>query len=240
MSNGLKKFLIISNIVMISLIVLVDILYCFVFDDMLVQYITAFMACGLCIFNFILCMIYRKQKFIAFNILVFIGVIFGSVADFVIGIEFIAGGLLFAIGHILYIIAIFLISRFKWADLLFMVAVIGISLLLIFIPMVDYHGYLPLIVTYAIILSIMCAKCMSNYFLNKKKNLLNIVLMIAGVLFYISDLMLLLYFFKDASLLAFKWCIMLYYPSLAMFALTLLINTIKNDKNNLKKRMAIN
>ena len=240
MSNILKKILVITNIVMISLVLIIDFLCCFVFEGMVTQYITAFMACGLSIFNFVFCMIYRKKEYIAFNILIFIGVIFCSFADFLLGLEFVAGALLFGVGHILYIIAMFLISKFKWIDLLFMCAIIGVSLVVVFVPSVDYEGFLPLIVGYAVILSIMCAKCLSNYFLNDKKNLLNIVIMIAGVLFYLSDLMLLLYFFKNASILAFKWCIMLYYPSIAIFAVALLLNAIIKDNEKNKKTVTIN
>ena len=54
--------------------------------------------------------------------------------------------------------------------------------------------------------------------------MLNIFLALAGLLFYLSDLMLLLYVFKDANVIFDKLCLMLYYPAQILFAVTIILD----------------
>ena len=234
MSKKIKIAMFIINIIISVFIVIMDIMKCFVINEIIYKQIASGAVCLLSSINLIICIIFFNKKTFWACFMLFLGVIIGSVGDFVIGKNFILGAALFAVGHIFYIIALYFISRFTWYEILVSLCVIGISLIVVFIPYVDYGNYLILVVIYAIILSLMLSKCLSNLFFNKK-DLLNIILVIAGLLFYFSDLMLMLYIFKSADLIFDKLCLMLYLPAQILFAVSIFIALMKRKNILLKK-----
>lgn len=233
-SKKFKIFYFTLNTVLILAIMLMDVFTCFVFHNVVFKNIAAILSCILAISNLIVGIIIYKKWKLAPNIFVCLGVIIGAVADTVINKNAIAGAVLFAIGHIFYLIALHIISKFKLKELFFFILVFMISVVLIFVPNVDLGNLTFPIILYAIILSAMFAKCVNNYAFNSKKSSLYAVMAIAGFLFYLSDLLLMFYYFKGGSALLDQLCLLAYYPAQIMFAVSILfpLRRIKKPKKN--------
>lgn len=238
MNKKVKNIFIILNILLATLIMIMDVFRCFVFGDLIYKNIALISVCILAIINFLASLMFFEKNNFIFNLLIFIGVLIGSAGDYLIGINFIVGAALFAVGHILYIIALYFISKFSWKEIIIAALIIATSMLIVFIPFIEYGDYVIVIIAYAVILSLMFAKCLSNFLFNSKTLMLNIFLALAGLLFYLSDLMLLLYVFKDANVIFDKLCLMLYYPAQILFAVSILISSFNlQNKNNNKTMM---
>ena len=235
-NNKLAKLYFALNVALIASIMLMDIFLCFAFRKLIFKSIAAVLTSVLAVTNLIISIkIYKKRKLLP-NILICIGVVIGAIADIMMNINFVAGGVLFALGHILYLIALYQISKFKLKELFIIVLAVIISIVIIFVPYVDFGDFAILIVLYAIILSLMFAKCINAYLFNAKKSPLYAILAIAGFLFYLSDMMLLFGYFKSSgadSIIFDKICLMLYYPAQIMFAVSILfpIRKLKKQKN---------
>ena len=233
MSNKTKISILIINIILAIFIVVLDILQCFASSDYICKQIASINICVLALLNLLINIIFCKRKNLIVCLFIFLGVVIGSLGDLLIGANFILGGILFAVGHLLYIVALYFLSKFTWKEIVVAILVIAISMVVIFVPYINYGNYLILIVSYAIILSFMLSKCVSNFLFNKK-NSLNIVLFIAGLLFYFSDMMLLLYAFKGADYIFDQLCLLMYLPAQIMFAFSIFVAS-QNNKNKIAK-----
>lgn len=167
-----------------------------------------------------------------FTIMMLIGLIFAMFGDIVLEIDFIIGAILFAIGHVFYFVAYCCLNKFLWNDLLIGASIfIPATLIILFLPIFDFGGALMqlLCVVYAIIISCMTGKAISNYI--KLKNFLTLILMIGSCLFLFSDLMLLFTVFCNISKVFRYLCLISYYPAEILLALSLFIN--KKNKENI-------
>ena len=150
-----------------------------------------------------------------------IGLFFAMLGDILLEIQFMVGAGFFAIGHILFIVAYYFVERFHWLDLLIGgILALTSALIVTLVPIFDFGSLMLeiLIVFYAIIISFMLGKAVSN--LIRKRNILNLMIMIGSFLFFFSDLMLLLGIFGniDVSVL----CLATYYPATTILALSLM------------------
>ena len=102
---------------------------------------------------------------------------------------------------------------------------IALSIIL-FIPFLDFESQLMLGVccTYAVIISFMVGKAISNVW--QEKNLLNKVIVVGSILFFISDFMLMLDVFGNISTASYL-CLATYYPAQFLLAFSLLISGSK-------------
>jgi len=156
-----------------------------------------------------------------------VGLFFAMLGDIVLELNFIIGAILFALGHIWYIIAYSCLLKFKPTDLIAGFSIFIPSILLITLaPIFNFDGILMKIVCiiYALIISLMVGKSIHN--LINQKNVLNVILVIGSILFFISDFMLLLSRFAGLHVLSYV-CINTYYPAQA-----LLSSSIKYSKIN--------
>ncbi len=229
MRKQTKNILIILNVILAVFIFIMDIIMCALYNNLIYKQIASAGVCALAIINFVFAICMCKKQNFTFHILILLGILLGCAGDFFINYNFILGGVLFAIGHLIYIVALYFICKFKWQEIIIAIILVAVSLIIVFVPYVNYGQYLIIIVVYAVILSLMFAKCFSNFILNKK-TVLNFILVIAGLLFYLSDLMLLLYTFKNASIIFDKLCLLLYLPAQILFCNSILISTIKQNK----------
>lgn len=170
-----------------------------------------------------------------FSIIMFIGLVFGMFGDIFLNIEFIVGAIIFAIGHIMYFIAYCQLEKFNYKDLLAGLVIFIPSMLFILLaPIFDFDGSIMkiLCVVYALFISCMLGKAIFNFI--KERNLLNILLMVGSILFFFSDLMLLLHVFANLSSLANALCLITYYPAQCLLAFSLLWTNSKflNKSNN--------
>ncbi|MBQ3047627.1 MAG: lysoplasmalogenase, partial [Clostridia bacterium] len=103
----------------------------------------------------------------------------------------------------------------------------------LFAPFFNFDEAIMMIVclVYALIISLMVGKTISN--LITQKSLLNIVLVIGSILFFISDLMLLLNVFGGLPEITDILCLATYYPAQCFLAFSILVssNIFKHNSN---------
>jgi uncharacterized membrane protein YhhN len=152
-----------------------------------------------------------------------VGLTFAMCGDIVLNVWFIGGAILFAVGHVFYFVAYCFLQKFKWLDLIFGASIFIPSVLFITLaPIFDFGGIIMELVciVYAIIISIMLGKAISNFV--REKNLTNLLILIGSILFFFSDLMLLLNVFANLSVVFDVLCLVTYYPAECILALSLL------------------
>jgi len=163
-----------------------------------------------------------------FCVTMLIGLFFAMLGDIVLEIHFISGAILFAIGHVFYFVAYCFITAFRWTDLVAgAIIFIPSTLFILIAPIFDFGGVLMQIicVVYAIIISCMVGKSITNYIRNK--NILTLILMIGSILFFFSDLMLLINVFSNVSGIFGILCLATYYPAEILLAYSLMLTVNK-------------
>jgi uncharacterized membrane protein YhhN len=145
--------------------------------------------------------------------------VMGACADVLLGIEFMVGVALFALGHVIYMAAFFTIEKPRKKDLLF---ILPLALFAIFCvtgtPFIQVEDPFmeKMLLAYAVIISCMTGKALSNLQLSKKTS--RKIIAVAGVLFLFSDLMLAVDMFGAASRLTWVLCSYTYWPAQNLLA----------------------
>lgn len=217
-----KTIGIINVILLIALLVLdVNLI---IFDGIILKSITSAVFVIIGIINFIYAM--RQNVKLNYPIIMMIGLIFAMLGDIILEINFIIGAILFAIGHICFFVAYCSVVKFSYKDILYGLCIFVPSLLIIvLVPIFDYNGLTMeiLVIVYALIISLMVGKAVSNVVQNS--NLLTIVALIGSILFFLSDLMLLLNKFASLPVVGVL-CLALYYPAEFLLAFSIFIYVI--------------
>lgn len=234
----MKKYLNLFNILNVVLIlaVLVGDVFYLKTGELWVKSITSagFVAIGAV--NLIYA-IKHKTTHLKFCITMLVGLTFAMLGDIFLNIYFIAGAALFAVGHVFYFIAYCFIQKFKWTDLipaaaLFVPAVLFMTLA----PIFNYRGvhFEILCIVYALIISCMMGKAVSNFI--RERNVLNLIIMVGSILFVISDLMLLMHVFADIHRIFNILCLATYYPAECFLAYSLKETVAKADKTEQEEK----
>ncbi|MBP3620058.1 MAG: lysoplasmalogenase, partial [Clostridia bacterium] len=184
----MKKMFIALNVILISCIVAGDICYA-IFGGLWLKGLTSAGFVALAIANLIYAIKFKCAN-LKFAIVMLVGFVFAMAGDIVLNIRnmFIVGALLFAVGHIFYFVAYCLLQKFKWVDLIPGAIILVPSVLVItLVPIFNFGGVLMEVVcvVYAIIISLMLGKAISN--LIRQKNALNWLIVIGSFLFFFSD-----------------------------------------------------
>lgn len=220
---NLKLLFVCLNVLLIAGIMIGDVCY-IVLGGLLAKSLTSALFVVLGAVN-LLFLILNKEKNLKFPFIMLLGLVFAMCGDIVLEVEFIVGAALFAIGHIFYFVAYCFLAKFKWIDLLYGAVIFVPSVLLITLaPFFDFGGVLMEIVcvVYAIIISCMVGKSISN--LISKRNLQNILIVIGSILFFFSDLMLLLNIFASLPRVVGILCLVTYYPAECFLAFSIFIH----------------
>ncbi len=230
--KNMKKSQKILNILLIIAILVGDIFY-IVGDGILTKSITSLLFVALGSVNLFFA-IKEKTPAKKFCIIMAVGLFFAMLGDIILEIEFIVGALLFATGHIFYFVAYCTLQKFEIKNLIPSVCVfVPATLLITLAPIFDFGGILMEVVCifYALIISIMVGKAISNYI--KNKSWLNLVIMVGSILFMFSDIMLLFNVFADISSVFGILCLSTYYPAEILLAYS--ISQKITNNNNTKK-----
>lgn len=212
----MKKSIIISNIIFISLSL--------IFDAMLIiTNIYPFKVLASACFmvasaiNYIQICRYMPEKKKTASILT-TGVFFAMTADIIINLNFIFGTGLFMLVHILYLIAYSMMRSFSRDDIFISAAVLMLSAFCVFSPDVDFGSALLsfVCVIYAGVLSVMTGKAVTNCI--RLKGMFYLVIAVGSILFYFSDIMLLMDRFSDIDFPFSAICRALYYPGQCLIA----------------------
>jgi uncharacterized membrane protein YhhN len=141
-------------------------------------------------------------------------------ADIILNYNFVIGAIFFAIGHILYFSSYCFLEKYSKKEILFPFLIFTISaiFLLIFDDRFNYgtDAMKVVCVFYAMIISVMVGKSISNAIELRTKT--SILLLVGSVLFFISDVALLLYVIGGANELANTVCLITYFPAQTIIA----------------------
>ncbi|MCH5350994.1 MAG: iron-containing alcohol dehydrogenase [Clostridiales bacterium] len=163
----------------------------------------------------------------AFPALMLVGLIFAMAGDIINynpgDLFFIVGTALFALAHVFYIAAYYTVYKFHLLDLIISAVIFVPSVLFITLsPMFDFGGTLMKIVcvAYALILSVMVGKALSD---TRKGTALSVLIAVGSVLFFVSDLSLLINMFSAIHAIPRILCLATYYPAQFMLAFSLIL-----------------
>ena len=165
----------------------------------------------------------EKFAYRGFSVIMVIGLFTGMVADIILEINFMLGALVFALGHVFFIVAYSRILPFHIKDFIpGLVLFVPIAFLVVFLPIFDFGGSTMQIVcvVYAAIIGIMCGKAFSNY--RRMPGTFTKVLMIGSFLFLLSDVALLFSNFAQVPDIIGSVCVNSYYPAQVILAHALL------------------
>ena len=215
--NLRNKIILPLNVALILSIILGDICYMTV-GGLLVKAITSicFVILGLVNLTYV---ILQKQNNLKFPIIMAIGLFFAMLGDIMLNIEFIVGALLFAVGHVWYFIAYNFLQKFKPSDLIYGMAIFVPAIIFILcMPIFDFGSMLMKIIVmfYALIISFMVGKSIANLVATPTRQ--NILITIGSILFFFSDLMLLMNVFGNLSPVFDVLCLATYYPAECILA----------------------
>lgn len=229
----------IVNIIFAILILVADI--CFIVIDCS-PYITKtiasilFVLCGA--YNLFYCLYVLKiRKNLSFMWLMFLGLVLAMLGDILLIDYFVVGAILFGTGHVFFFLSFCMISGFSIRDLIIGAIIFVLAFLLIeFYSNFDFGGMKILVIVYALIISLMMGKALSNMFCKNNLLIYSVILLGAG-LFFISDLMLMFYLFAGRAVVFDIICLATYYPAEFILALSiyLVANKLMSTSKNFRK-----
>lgn len=167
-------------------------------------------------------MIYAYKKVADKKVLQFLtlGLIFAFLGDVAINPNFILGVIFFALGHVFFVVAYLAYRKLGKLDVMFSagLGIFSVGFILLFpyivfsVPVLKY-----VVLLYAVIISVMVGKSVGNVLC--EKNAFTAMIAVGSLLFFISDMMLLLAWF---STIEGRWtsnvCMAAYYPGLCLLA----------------------
>lgn len=170
-------------------------------------------------------LIYSRKglgKISRFLVLTELGLFFGMCADVLLGVQFIAGILSFAFGHVLYLTAFYTLEKFRRKDLYFIAPLAVLSLFIVTgTPYIQISDPLlkKLLMGYAVIIAGMLGKAISNF--HEKRTVSRMLLLVGSAMFWFSDIMLAIDMFGTASRLTWILCSYTYWPAQNILAFSL-------------------
>lgn len=213
-----KKLFLALNILLLAVLAVCIYIYDNHIGTLMMKGVTAscFTALGLVNLGYALCTPPRK---LAFPLTLALGLILAMAGDLSIGRNFVLGAGLFAAGHILYAAAMYARQRFAWLDAIMSGVMFLIALaILTFTPNLNLSDPVIRVVcyAYAVIISGMAGKAISTFL--RARTLTNALLAAGSVMFYFSDVMLLLAWFAGAGDWADTACLFTYFPGQGVLA----------------------
>lgn len=148
-----------------------------------------------------------------------IGLFLGMIADVLLGIEFMVGVAAFSLGHVFYIIAFNVIEKPRLKDLIFVLPICAFSIFIVTgTPYITVEDPImeKVLIAYAVIISWMLGKAISN--LNAKKSKFTAIVALGSTLFLFSDLMLAIDMFGTSSRIVWILCSYTYWPAQNLLA----------------------
>jgi len=156
------------------------------------------------------------------------GLIFAMLGDVLLGVNFILGAGLFAVGHVLYTAAYYCVKRVGKMDILLSAAMFALSAAIILLyPKFDFGGLLMQMVClgYGLVISCMVGKALSMWI--HERTVRNACIALGSILFYFSDLMLVLRYFAGGSAMFGTLCLATYFPAQGLLALSVFFHVRK-------------
>lgn len=208
----MKKYVFIANLIVLAAIVILDV-FLIISPSLALK-----SSASVCfVLGGILNAVYAfkvgtNKKFTVFMLVGLVFAMAGDIVNYNAGdVYFITGTALFALAHVFYIIAYYFLCPFRWTDIIVAACIFVPSALFITLaPIFDFGGVLmeTVCVVYALILSLMLGKALSDL---RTRSAVAIIIAAGSVLFFISDLSLLLNMFGKLHTLPRILCLATYY-----------------------------
>ncbi len=216
----MKKSFVVANAIMLALILILDVFY-MLNGGLLLKSITSSMFVITGLINLRYCV--KKKAHLKYPIWMNVALVFAMLGDILLGINFYIGVAAFAMGHIFYIVSYCMLERMNRRDLIYgmMIFIVAVSIIL-FVPFLNFKSTLMqgVCCLYALIISFMLGKAISNFV--SDNTLTNRIIMIGSMLFFFSDLMLVLRLFGGIRNASYK-CLGNYYPAQFLLAFSLFV-----------------
>lgn len=170
-------------------------------------------------------LIITKHKDFRFPAIMVSGLVLAMLGDVILEIHFIAGAVLFAIGHVLFFVSYCFLRKFTFIDFLCGALIAFLSVLfIVFAPIFDFSGDIAMevvCVVYATVISLMVGKAICNFAVDR--SWLTFIIMLGSLLFFFSDLMLLLNVFSSVEKYVGALCLSTYYPAESLLAFSVFL-----------------
>jgi uncharacterized membrane protein YhhN len=157
------------------------------------------------------------------------GLFLAFLGDVLINLDFIAGAATFALGHICFVVAYCLEERLRLLDYILWGVLFAGAAAFLFSPLLDFSVpvYRAVCVAYALIISAMLAKAVGN--LVRRRTPVCAPVALASLLFFFSDLMLVLDWFVGKWEWTDNACMATYYPALCLLAFSMCLRLLRKD-----------
>ncbi len=231
--NVKKRNIMIFNIVMALVIFVFDLIYLNI-GKLVMKGITSGLFFVLGLANFIFGIKNKNTNF-KFSLFLLLGLLFAMLGDIVLNINFVAGAVLFGIGHILFFASYCWLNGLKWIDLVCGIVIFVPAMLFIVLsPLFSFEQPLMEVVciVYAFVISFMLGKSVSN--LVREHTVTNLTIFVGSLLFFFSDLMLLLNVFAGLGKAFDILCLITYYPAETLLAMSIWLSLTTNQKNKIQ------
>lgn len=192
-----------------------------IFGGLWLKGFTSFWFVAIGSLNLVFC-VKNKIKLFPYVSLMFLGLAFGMLADILLGLWFVGGILAFALGHILYLTAFCTLKRPEWKDLFIILPISAVGIVFVaFSPFIHVEDPFmeKLLLGYAVIISCMLGKAISNFTGNKSPY--RLLTLIGSIMFWLSDLVLAIDMFGTASRWTWVLCSYNYWPAQCIIAFSL-------------------
>lgn len=221
----MKKSFLMINAIMLMLILIFDVWYMFG-GGLFAKSIASILFVGTGGINLNYCI--KNEVSLRFPMSLFIALIFAMLGDILLVINFYLGTAIFAVGHIFYFVAYCILKKINTKDLICggIISVFSLSVIL-FTSFLDFGNGLMkgICCVYAIIISFMVGKAISN--LLRDRNITNLAIVIGSILFFISDFMLMLNKFGNIPGTNYM-CLATYYIGQFVLALSIFVFACTN------------
>lgn len=223
-----KKIFLTLNVLLMAILLGCVYVYTTITGKLVMKGITAGCFVALGAVNLLYSLLSKPRK-LAFPAALLLGLVLAMSGDLTLGKNFILGAGLFAAGHLLYTVAMYIHQRFSKMDaflsgVMFLLAMA----LLTFLPSLDISDPAIRIVcyVYAVIISLMAGKAISCFL--RQRTLTNALLALGSVMFYFSDVMLILAWFAGAGRWADLCCFWTYFPGQGVLAISAFCHVREN------------
>lgn len=171
----------------------------------------------------------RKQN-MKFYVAMAAGLFLCMMGDAMLRVDFVMGAATFACGHISFLVSYYFLQKVRKWDFIFggiLFALVGSFIA--FCPLLVFSdAYMQWVsLAYALIISMMVGKAVSNYLALRMKY--RLFMAIGSGMFFFSDFMLLCNWFMETGSITRKLCMITYFPALGVLALGMLLSL--HEKN---------
>lgn len=160
------------------------------------------------------------HKDLKFSAVMVGGLTFAMLGDVILEIHFIVGAALFAVGHVLFFLSYCFLRKPSLFDFLLGGVIMILAVLFITLaPIFNFSNDVVMeivCVVYAAVISLMVGKAIGDFV--KLKSWLTFAIALGSLLFFFSDLMLLLNVFSTVKAYVGALCLATYYPAECLLA----------------------